>query len=241
LAWSGLTGKELNMGSARLERIGAVAGILFFVAVVANFLTPETPDADDPNVTIVQELADDRTGHIASVYLNGLAAIFFVLFAAGLWALLRRAETERGASVLVLLGGVASSAVILVAGTVYYALVNAADDARGPVAVRALFELQETVFLAVGWTLAIFYAGAALSSLGARSLPAWLTWPAALLAVLFPICLLGLFSEEDEGGVLGGIFFIALVVNFLWILAASIVMFRARPVPGPATTAPPPT
>jgi hypothetical protein len=42
------------------------------------------------------------------------------------------------------------------------------------------------------------------------------------------ICFLGVFSEDDEGGVLGGIFFIGILVNFLWILATSIVMLRTR-------------
>jgi hypothetical protein len=224
----------------RIERIGAVSGILFFLAVMGNFFTPDTPDVDDPNGTIVRELADDRTGHVASVYLLGLGALLFLLFAAGLWALLRRAEADRGPSVLVLLGGVGSALIILIASMSYYAVVEAADSGRDPVAVRALFELQNTVFVAIGWTTAIFYLGVALSALGTRSLPAWLTWPAVLLAALFPITLLGLISRDDEGGVLGGILFIGLLLNFIWILAASIVMLRARPVPERAAPPPPP-
>jgi hypothetical protein len=227
------------MLGARLERLGAVAGILFFISVIANFFTPETPDADDPNAQVVRELADDRTGHVASVYVQGLGALFFVVFVAGLWALLRRYESERGASVLVLLGGIGTAAVVLVASTVYYALVEAAYDNRAPAAVRALFELDNTVILAVGWTLAAFYVGAAISVLANRSLPVWLGWVAAILAVAMPVCLLGQFSKDDEGGVLGGIFFLFLVVNFLWVLIASIIMLRATPASERAEAPPP--
>ena len=49
-----------------------------------------------------------------------------------------------------------------------------------------------------------------------------------MLALAFLVCLLGLFSEDEEGGVLGGIFFIAVLLNFLWILATSILLLRAR-------------
>jgi hypothetical protein len=226
------------MHGARLERVGAIGGILFFIAVLANFFTPETPDVDDPTLKIVRELADDRTGQIASVYLLGLGALFYLVFIAGLWALLRGAEAERGTSTLVLLGGVGTATIILVASAVLYAVVGAAYDHREPGAVRALFELEEVVFLPVGFTLAVFYVGVALSALGNRSLPAWLGWAAAVFAVVFPIALLGLFSKADDGGVLGTVFFIALVLNFIWVLATSIIMLRATPATGPAGAPP---
>jgi hypothetical protein len=222
------------MTGGRLVRLGAVSGILFFLAVLGNFFTPETPDVNDPAVKIARELADDRTGQIASSYLLGLGALLFLVFIAGLWAHLRAAESERGTSTLVLLGGVGTAAIILVASIVLYAVVNAAYDQREPAAVRALFELEEVMFLPIGFTSAVFYLGAALSGLGHKSLPAWLGWSAAALAAVYPIALLGLFSKADDGGVLGAIFFIAILLNFIWILATSIVMLRAGRAAGEA-------
>jgi hypothetical protein len=219
------------MSGRNWERIAAIFGILFFVTVLVNFGTPETPDVDDPTAKIVGEIADDRDGHVLSVYLLFLGALFFLVFVGGLWSRLRRAELEPGASVLVVLGGLGTALVVLVAGTVYLSVVDAADAGREPAAVRALFELDETVFTTLGIPSSAFYAGIALSALGTRSLPAWLGWIAAALAVLFPITLLGIFSESDEGGVLGGVFFGAFIVNFLWILAASIVMLMREGTP----------
>jgi hypothetical protein len=226
----------------RWERLGAASGVLFFVLVVASFFTPDTPDADDPTAEIVSSIADDRTAHLVSTYLGFIATLFFLLFTAALWSRLRAAEAERGPSVLVLLGGLGSSLMILVANGVFLALIEAADEGREPEAVRALFELDELMFLGIGITTAAFYAGAALSALATDSLPRWLGWIAAALAVVFPVALLGIFSESDEGGVLGGIFFAAILVNFLWILATSIVMLRERSAPGaeaPRPGAPP--
>lgn len=211
------------------ERLGALSGMLFFAAVVASFFTPETPDADDPTAEIARSIADDRTAHLLSVYLQGIASLLFLVFVGALWSRLRRAEADRGPSILVALGGVGSALIILVSSGVFLALIEAADEGREPAAVRALFELDEIVFIVIGWTSAAFYAGVALSSLATRSLPRWLGWIAAALAVVFVVAFLGVFSESDEGGVLGAIFFIGLLVNFLWILAASILMLRASP------------
>jgi hypothetical protein len=208
------------------QRIGGVAGILFFVAVVASFFTPETPDGDDATAEIASSIADDRSAHLVTAYLQGLASLLFVVFVGALWSRLRRAEDQPGPSVLVALGGLGSAIVILVSSGIFLALIDAAHEGREPAAVRALFELDEIVFMVIAWTSAAFYAGAALSSLAAGSLPRWLAWLAALLAAVFVLAFLSIFSEDDEGGVLGGIFFVAILVNFIWILATSIVLLR---------------
>ena len=223
------------MVGKKWARLGAASGIVFFVLVVASFFTPDTPDADDPTSEIVASIADDRGAHLFSAYLTFLATLFFLAFTAALWSRLRTAEPERGASVLVLLGGLGSALMILVANGVFLALIEAADEGREPEAVRALLELDEMMFIGIAITSAAFYAGAALSALQTRSLPAWLGWVAAGLAVVFPLALLGVFSERDEGGVLGGVFFIAVLVNFLWVLATSIVMLREARAGGAAS------
>lgn len=210
------------------QRVGALSGILFFATVVTSFFTPETPDEDDPTTEIASSFADDRSGHLFGVYVGGVASLLFLVFVTALWSRLRAAEADRGASTLVLLGGVGTATIILVANAVLFALIEASDANREPDAIRALFELDQSVFLGIGWTSAAFYLGVAFSSLATGSLPRWLGWIAAVLAVTFVVGFLGIFSESDEGGVLGAIFFIGLLVNFLWILATSVVMLRAR-------------
>jgi hypothetical protein len=219
---------EVTM-TRNFERLGAVSGILFFALVIASFFTPETPDEDDPTAQVVSSIADDRTGHLAGVYIGSVASLLFVVFVAALWSRLRSAEADRGASILVALGGVGSAVIVLVANVVLFALVEAADEGREPAAVRALFQLDQSIVLAIGWTSAAFYLGVALSSLATGSLPRWLGWLAGLLAVVFVVGFLGIFSDEDEGGALGAVFFIGIALNFLWILATSIVMLRAKP------------
>jgi hypothetical protein len=217
------------MSARSWERLGAVCGLLFFVVLVVSFSTPDTPDADDPSTQIAEEIADDRTGLLFGVYLAGLASLLFLVFVAALWTRLRASELERGPSLLVLLGGLGTTLLILASNGVTLAVIEAADEGRESEAVRALFELDELFFLGVGWTSAAFYLGVALSALATGALPRVLGWLAAVLAATFPIAFLGIFSESEDGGVLGAIFFIALLVNFLWILATSIVMLRGAP------------
>lgn len=212
------------MNSFRWERIGAVSGILFVLAVVATFFTPSTPDVDDPASEIRQTLVDDRGGLVAGVYLGGLAVLFFLGFLAVLYARLRRAESQPGPSVLVLLGGVATTVMILVVNAVVFTLVSAADQQAGDDALRALLELDSTLFIPTGFTFAVFHLGAALSILWSGGLPGWLGWASGAIGVVFLISLLGMFSENDEGGVLGVVYFFDLLASLLWGLATSIIM-----------------
>jgi cytochrome bd-type quinol oxidase subunit 2 len=221
------------MSGNRWQRLGGLAGIVFVALFIANLFTPSTPDADDPSSGLAREIADDRTGHVFSVYLDGLSLVAFLIFLAALWSLLRRAEPEPGASLVALLGGLALSTIVLVSGGVYLALVEAADERREPAAIRALLELDSIIFIPAGFAIVALYAGIALSAIPTRSLPSWLGWSAAAFAVLFAVTLLGIFSRDDEGGPLGIAFFLGLLAQFLWILAAGVVMIRRTgPRPG---------
>lgn len=209
------------------QRIGAAAGVLFLVAVVASFFTPETPDADDATAEIVTSIADDRSAHLVTVYLQGTASFLFIVFVGALWSRLRRAEAEPGASVLVALGGLGSAVVILVSRGIFLALVDAAHEGRAggrPRPVRAGRDRLPRHRLDVGRLLR--RRGALVAGHGE---PAPLVgWLAALVAAVFMVAFFGIFSEDDEGGVLGGIFFVAILVNFIWILVASIVLLREQ-------------
>jgi hypothetical protein len=70
--------------------------------------------------------------------------------------------------------------------------------------------------------------------LATRALPAWLGWVAAAIAVLNVVGLLGLFSDDDEGGALGVLVFIGFLLGLAWTLATSIVMLMRRPAATPA-------
>jgi Domain of unknown function (DUF4386) len=217
------------MNGVRWERIGAISGILFVLTIVATFFTASTPDVDDPASEIRETLVDDRTGLIAGVYLGGLGAFFFLAFLAALVALLRRAEGEAGPSVLALLGGVATTVMILATTGIVLALVGAADEETSDEAIQALLELDSALFIPTGFFFAAFHVGAGLSILRTGVLPRWLGWASLVIAIVFLVSLFGMFSLDDEGGPLGIVYFLDLLASLLWALATSILMLR-RPV-----------
>jgi hypothetical protein len=216
----------MAVNDARWKRLGATSGILFVVLTFATFFTPSTPDADKPAAEIVQALAEDRDAHIVNFYVSGLAWMLFLVFVAFIWDVLRRRERGSRASMIALLGGVAIYAGVLVEQSAFLAVVNAAEAGREPVAVRALYELEEVVLVPLRFALAAFFLGIALAAIPTRALPRWLGWTAAALAALLVVGLLGVFSANEEDGPLVPILVLGRLGVLLWILAASIVLLR---------------
>jgi hypothetical protein len=107
-----------------------------------------------------------------------------------------------------------------------------------PAAIRALLELDNTLFTGSVILLAAFYAGVALSVVPLRSLPIWLGWWAAAQAALFAIAFLGVFSDDYEGPLFDIVLPLALLGHLLWVLTAGVLMLRHddRTVPGVGST-----
>jgi hypothetical protein len=136
--------------------------------------------------------------------------------------MLRRAE----ASMVALMGGLGFSVIEIGRHGAFLALVEAADKGREPAAIRALLELDNTLFTGSVAFLMVFHAGVALSLIPLRNLPTWLGWWAAALALLFAIALLGIFSDDYEGPLFGVVLPLALLGHLLWVLTVSAVMLR---------------
>jgi hypothetical protein len=127
---------------------------------------------------------------------------------------------------LALLGGLAFSVIEIGRHGAFLALVEAADKGREAAATRALLELDNTLFTGSVVLLAVFHAGVALSGLPTRSLPVWLGWWAAALALLFALAMFGIFDDDYEGPLFGVLLPLGLLGHLLWVAAASVVMLR---------------
>jgi hypothetical protein len=218
------------MSSERYDRVGAICGIAFVVLVVITFFLPATPEIDDPIAEAIADVRDDEDGIMASVYLGGLAAIVFLPFLGVLYGLLRRAEAARsGFSVAALVAGAVTTAGVVIGNGVIASVVAAVDEDYDPQAVEALLALDNTVFLGTAFAFAAFYLAVAVVILATRALPRWLGWAAVVIGVLIVVGLLGVFSEESDGGPLGFLVFIGFLAGLLWTLAVSIVILtRSR-------------
>jgi hypothetical protein len=218
------------MSRTRWERWAGCAGLVVFGAILATFFLPSTPEIGVPDAELASALESDFRGFAANVYLLGIAAAAFLVFAAGLASRLRSSEGEQaGLSVLVVAGGVVFSILMLVASGVTFALATAGREQRDPAALRALFELDEVVFLPAAFGLAVFLLAAGAGIVAGRSLPAWLGWSAVALGAGYLVGALGLLSTDDDGGPLGIVYFLDLLLTMLWIVGASVALLRPHP------------
>src|SRR4051794_41326452 len=93
------------------------AGILAIVLIVIAFVVGgETPNGDDSLRKIVSFYRDNDSDQMAAAALLGWGSAFFMLFATGLWRVVRDAEPERHGSSALLLAG---SAVWTVGATIF--------------------------------------------------------------------------------------------------------------------------
>lgn len=214
------------MSGTRWERIGAAGGLTFVLLALATFLTPSAPEADARAAELQEFFARERTGSLAHVYLSALGGIAFLVFATGVYTRLRRAEAEGGASVFALGAGIAATVLTLVTNGGMLAVVYSADDESGRAGLRALFDAYQAASVTWGFANAAFFGGVALSTLSTRSLPSWLGWTATATALAFLAGLLGIFDEKQPLGGIGVLFFVALLLNLLWVAAASVLLLR---------------
>lgn len=208
------------------DRITALAGIAFFVLVVASFFTPETPMADDGGQAIAADIAADRTGHQWSLLLGFLADIAFLVFLAGLWSRLRRAEGRGGMFAgLLAIGGAVFAAIIMTSEGLYLAMVTGtAQIAEDPAVFTTLAVLNDWVGFAGIPAGAALFLGAAAAIVGTHTLPRWLGWWAAAVSVLLIVSLGSVFQEDIDDAGLAWAGFAAFILMMLWTLAVSIVL-----------------
>jgi hypothetical protein len=223
------------MTAARWERWAGIAGLVFFATLLGTFFLPSTPELSIADSELGPAIAADARGLGANVYLLGLGAVAFAVFASGVASRIRAAEGERAASSIgVLVGAVVFVSVMLVSAGVSLALIAAASEGRNGAAVRALFELDNVLFVPAGFALAVFLLSTAVGVVATSALPAWLGWTAGALGVVFLVASLGVMSADDEGGPLGFVFFVDLMLTMLWVLAAAVMLLREpRPAPTP--------
>jgi len=195
------------------------AGILAVVLIViAAIVGGETPDGDDSLRDIVSFYRDNDDDQVIAAALLGWGTAFFLLFASGLWRIVRDAETERHGSSSLLLGG----SVLWAAGATLFAgltftLGDFANDLT-PGAIQALNAMNSDMFMTVAVGTFAFSIGAGISILNTRVLPRWLGWVVAAIGVL-AVTPIGFFAFLAMG---------------LWVLIAAVMLLVREPSPARA-------
>ena len=213
------------------ERYGALGGILFVVVVIASIaVAGSTPKSSDSAAKILQSFQDHKDGIKVSAFLGGLAAVPILWWAGSLYARMRRAEggAPRLALIAVLglvLGGAAQAGMAAVDATVVLTI-----KTISPSGAKFFFVLGQGFSAAGSVGLAVLVLAVSVLAFRTRVFPIWLAWIGIVDAIAF---LVASYSVATTSDAISALSFAAFIIWAIWIIATSVIMFRAKE-PAPA-------
>jgi hypothetical protein len=217
------------MSTPRRDFWTPTAGILAAVTFVFGLAAAaDSPDNSDPDAKIIAWYADHghRVGVIVGAFVLAFSGLFLLWFASGLRQRLRRAEGPDGRLANVALGGGVLLVALLWVGAAALAAIPAGQSLGGATAVSNADLARYLPSIGFG-SILLFGMFGAIAMIDATSvvimrtgvLPRWLAWLGFVCGVVL----------------LFGVVFLPVIALPIWLIAASIVLFR-QPA-GAATSA----
>ena len=148
-----------------------------------------------------------------------------MVFAAGLYRIIRRAEGEDGWLAIASLASVAAGAGIFGAGTALF-MVVAYRPVTDPAVARAFWDAGWLAYNSAGFAFVAWIAIVVVAALRHRALPPWTAWigvPVALINLAGPFAVsagTGAFSPQGWFALVVGLTFA------VWLLAISLAAWR---------------
>lgn len=205
------------------ERLLPLSGVIAVVLTVASFAAAgTTPTATATPEQVASFYSRNLVGQTISGSLLSVGALFFLVFSAQIFDLLRNAQRAFGGCDALCFAG---SIVLVVALAIIAGLSIAISDLTGHVGASAIQILnlltQDAVVVyptTIGTTA--FLLGAGIGVLTSSVLPRWLGWFALLFSVFAAI------PSHVFGGILDHIGFVGLAGLGVWTLVVSIQLTR---------------
>lgn len=226
------------MGAMNWERWARAAGAGFVILAVAAFVVGgEAPKVGDATDELISYYDGDRGQVLVSSMLFAFALLFFVWFAAAIANLLREGGEGRvGATVIAGATAFATLQLALtgIAASLAYSIASGGD----PGVIKALFDLQWVLDIFAALPAAVFVLASSVGFMRTRATPSWVSWAGVAVAALFLLR----STNWARGGfwsLTGEYVFILIPAAMLWILATSVVLFRAAPQSSGVTDGPP--
>lgn len=214
------------MTTVAWDRVGAASGIVSIALSIGGFaiigvsglaVTPGGPMED------VEKAITEGNASLAlfGLTLDTLGSLFFIAFAARLWATLREAEPAPAWLAVTALG---SALVAVTAGlgdkAAFFAIFLRAEEGLAADIAASMYDTAGAYFVLFRSFAGFFLVAAGLSGLRAGGLLRWLAWAGVVIGLANIIEVATL--EADVGQ-------IAFPFFALWIVAASVVLLR-RPL-----------
>jgi hypothetical protein len=209
-----------------VNRFLPLSGVVFVALWVLVLLIggDDTPSTGDPGTEIASFYADESVRQGVSAFLIAATVPFLVFFAVSLAAVGWADAEARTLWRWVLLGGsFITGAVLMMIALVHFALADGGDQGLAPAAMEALNGLDGNFWVAANAALGVMMLGAAGWLLGRERTWGWLGWA----ALVFGIALFIPFVD-----------FFALLLSLVWIVVASVMLYREPEVERRAVVAP---
>jgi hypothetical protein len=209
-----------------IHRWAALGGVVYVALFIIGsiFLFSGTPDSDAAPAKVIAYYSD--AGHRDRVNLGwliaGLGVFFFIWFLGALREVVRRIETNEFYAAVTTIGGAVYATLALAALALDNGIRTMSDDTYRhqvyPELIHVANDAGYVMHATGGAGAAVMIFGATIAAMRARRIAPWLGW-------------LGLF-----GGLcaLASIAFITQIGLALWIVVASVAVWRFQPTGGPA-------
>jgi uncharacterized protein DUF4386 len=212
------------MDDKRVVRLTALAGLLFVVLIIVQgpVLTPSLKLTDSAH-KIFNSIQSHQSNIKASAGLYGLAMSAVLIWAAGLFRVLRKAEGGAAGLAAAAVGGISLAA----AATVVAAATEAATALRikdlGPGGARFYFTLSQFTQGGILFGLLVVVGAAGLVSLRTGLIGRWFGIVSVVLAVVSVVGAAGVAYASDGIQIVTAI---ALSLDTLWVLVISFYLWR---------------
>jgi hypothetical protein len=214
-------------GGAAAKPVALLGGISALLYLAAFALSPAaTLDSGSAGVQITRYATVHRSQLLASDLLIAVGLPVLVMFAAGLYRLMRPAEGAEGWLAMAGLASAVAGAGIFGAGTALFMTV-AYRPATDPAVVRALWDAAWMAYNSAGFAFSAWIVIVTVSTLTYRALPSWTAWvgvPVALINVVGPLAVksgTGAFSPQGSFALVVGLTFA------VWVVAISFAAWRS--------------
>ena len=209
------------------DKVAAVFGAIsvgLYLAAIATTPAP-TPDSESPGVALIHYATVHRSQLLASFLLFAVGLAVLMVFAAGMYCIIRRKERNDGWLAMASLASVVASAGIFGVGTVLF-MVVAYRPGTDPAVVRAFWDAGWLAYNTAGLGFSAWIAIVVAATLTHRVLPLWTAWigvPVALIGFVGPFAVkagTGPFSPQGWFALVVGLTFAA------WLVAVSLATWR---------------
>lgn len=204
----------------------AIFGLIYGTVWVIGLLIPTgTISPTLSNVEIQNILLENQLPRLIQVYLiDGLAGISIFLFAAAAASLSHSAE-EKTLSQVVLGAGIAACTVSLIQAGVQQTLVNPDLLSSPDTPFQTLLVLVNQIDTFKLMALAVLSLSISILGFRARTIPTWINWLGAALALML---LTGGLSFAISSSLLSASLIASLPILLIWVGAVSVVMLKKK-------------